>query len=266
MTRVGDRPRPFQLPGRTKLGKQNRMQPLPDTCPLPLIHPPMTGRTSTEPELRRQMPPRDPGMQHKQDPLQRQPVRHPLPARVAKAPLDPRQQRLDPSPQLVRHDPRSSSHRHPLDVDDGCRRHSPPTNGSLHFGTCSSPRQALCAAQGRQPGLLPDRRRKRPGDLRGGLRQRPAPARRAPADPLWCRPVTAVAAPALPPPPEFLHAAANVGPLGRLGRSMANHRRGVAISWLVVVLALGALRPASRRRSRAPAGRPPARSRFRHEI
>ena len=142
MTRVGDRPRPLQLPGSTKLGKQNRMQPLPDPGPLPLIHPAVTRRTSTEPELRRQMPPRDPGMQHKQDPLQRQPVRHPLPARITKAPLDPRQQRLDPNPQLVRHDPWSSSHRHPLNVDDGCRRHSPPTNGSLHFGTCSKPRTA----------------------------------------------------------------------------------------------------------------------------
>ena len=52
-------------------------------------------------------------------------------------------------------------------------------------------------AQGRQPRLLPDRRRERARDLRGGLRQRSAPTRRAPADPLRSRPVTAVAAPAV---------------------------------------------------------------------
>ena len=58
-----------------------------------------------------------------------------------------------------------------------------------------------------------------------------------------CRPVTAVAVPAVPPPPEVVHAAANIGPLGRLGRLMATHRRAVAISWLVVVVALGAFAP-----------------------
>jgi RND superfamily putative drug exporter len=55
--------------------------------------------------------------------------------------------------------------------------------------------------------------------------------------------VTAVAAPAVPPPPEVVHAVANVGPLGRLGRFMATRRRAVAISWLVIVVALGAFAP-----------------------
>ena len=64
------------------------------------------------------MPPRDPGVQHEQDPLQRLPVRQPLATRIAKAPLDLRQQRLDPLPQLVRHDPRRNSHRHPSELDD----------------------------------------------------------------------------------------------------------------------------------------------------
>ena len=54
--------------------------------------------------------------------------------------------------------------------------------------------------------------------------------------------MTAVAAPALQPP-EVVHAVANVGPLGRLGRFMATHRRAVAISWLVIVVVLGALAP-----------------------
>ncbi len=149
MTGVRDRPRPLQLPGCTKLGKQDLVQSHPHTGPLPLIHPAVTGRAATEPELRRQMPPGDPGVQHEQDPLQRQPVRHPLATRIPEAPLDPRQKRLDPLPQLVRHDPRSSCHRHPLDVDDGCRRHSPPTNGSLHFGSSSKPAaRGIAAALG----------------------------------------------------------------------------------------------------------------------
>jgi hypothetical protein len=44
------------------------------------------------------MPPGDPRVQHKQDPLQRQPIRQPPATRVAEAALDPRQQRLDPRP------------------------------------------------------------------------------------------------------------------------------------------------------------------------
>ena len=55
--------------------------------------------------------------------------------------------------------------------------------------------------------------------------------------------MTAIAAAAVAPPPEVVHAAANVGPLGRLGRFMATHRRGVAISWLIIVVALGAFAP-----------------------
>ena len=37
------------------------------------------------------MPPRHPGVQHKQNPLQRGPIIQPLPARVAEATLDTRQ-------------------------------------------------------------------------------------------------------------------------------------------------------------------------------
>ena len=55
--------------------------------------------------------------------------------------------------------------------------------------------------------------------------------------------MTVVAAPTVPTPSEVAHAAANVGPLGRLGRVVATHRRAVAISWLVVVVALGAFAP-----------------------
>jgi hypothetical protein len=58
------------------------------------------------------MSPRDPGVQHEQDPLQRLPVRYRLAARIAEAPLPLRQQRLNPLPQPVGDDPRRNSHRH----------------------------------------------------------------------------------------------------------------------------------------------------------
>ena len=55
--------------------------------------------------------------------------------------------------------------------------------------------------------------------------------------------MTTVAAPTPLPQPEVLHAAAHVGPLGRLGRWTATHRRPVAVSWLVLVVALGVFAP-----------------------
>src|ERR687892_491014 len=55
-----------------------------------------------------------------------------LAAWIAETPLPHRQQRLDPLPQPVRHLPRLRAHRHPPELDDGCRRTSPPRNGFLH--------------------------------------------------------------------------------------------------------------------------------------
>jgi RND superfamily putative drug exporter len=55
--------------------------------------------------------------------------------------------------------------------------------------------------------------------------------------------MTAAAAPAAAQPPEVVHAVPNVGPLGRLGRWTATHRRAVAISWLVVVVGFGFFAP-----------------------
>jgi hypothetical protein len=69
MTGVGDRPRPLELTGGLQLCKQDLMQPLPDAGPLPLVHPPVTGRAAAEAELGRQVTPGDPGVEHKQDPL-----------------------------------------------------------------------------------------------------------------------------------------------------------------------------------------------------
>ena len=81
-----------------QLGKQDLVEPLPHTGPLPLLQPPIAGRAATEAELERQVPPRHPGVQHKQNPLQRLPVRQPLATGIAEPPLDPRQKRLDPLP------------------------------------------------------------------------------------------------------------------------------------------------------------------------
>jgi hypothetical protein len=50
------------------------MQPLPDPGALPLIQPAPAGHARAEAKLGRQMLPGDPGVQHKQDPLQRQPI------------------------------------------------------------------------------------------------------------------------------------------------------------------------------------------------
>ena len=137
MTGVRDRPRPLQLARSTQLGKQQLMQTLPHPRPLPLIEAAVTGRTRAKAELGRKMAPGDPRMQHEQNPLQRLPIRKTLATRKAVPPLQLRQKRLDPLPKRVRHDPRRDSHRHPSQLDDGCRRPSSSGNGSLHFDSSS---------------------------------------------------------------------------------------------------------------------------------
>jgi hypothetical protein len=119
------------------------VQPLPHACLLPRIEAAVAGRAGPKAELERQVPPRDPGMQHKQDPLQRRTIIEPPTTRVAEATLDPRQQRLDQPPQPIRHDPRRNSHRHPFQLDDGCRRRSSSGNGSLHSDSSSKRFAAL---------------------------------------------------------------------------------------------------------------------------
>ena len=63
------------------------MQLLPHTRLLPLAEAPVTGRTRAEAKLKRQVSPRDPRVQHEQDPLQRGPIIEPLPTRMAEPPL-----------------------------------------------------------------------------------------------------------------------------------------------------------------------------------
>ena len=76
------------------------------------------------------MPPRDPRVQHKQDPAQRLAIPEPLAARIPKPPRRGRQKRLQQPPQPVRHIPRPrTSHRHPLQLDNGYRRLRRPRTG-----------------------------------------------------------------------------------------------------------------------------------------
>ena len=77
--------------------------------------------TRPEAKLRRQVPPRDPSVQRKQDPLQRGPIVQPLTARIAKTTLPPGQQGLHSLPQRIGDDPRRDSHRHPR-LDGRCDR------------------------------------------------------------------------------------------------------------------------------------------------
>ena len=101
------------------------MQPLPEVRPLPLVQAAVAGRPRAEAELERQVPPGDPRVQDKQDPLQGGSIIQPLATGIAKASLPHRQQRLNQLPQLIRDDPRRSSHPHPSQLDDdtdGLRR------------------------------------------------------------------------------------------------------------------------------------------------
>jgi hypothetical protein len=108
------------------------VQALPDAGSLPLLEPPPAGYSRAEAELLGQVRPGDSGVQDKEDPLQCLTVGQSLSSWITEASLLPREQRLDQLPQLVRDDPRRGSHRHPSQLDDGCRRASSSPSGSLH--------------------------------------------------------------------------------------------------------------------------------------
>jgi hypothetical protein len=82
VARVDDRPRPLDRTRRPQAREQQLVQPLPDTRLLPLVQAPPTGHPGAEAQLGRQMRPRDPRGEHEQDPLQRFPIRKPLPPRI----------------------------------------------------------------------------------------------------------------------------------------------------------------------------------------
>ena len=89
-----------------QLSEQKRVHALPDAGLLPLDHPPIAGRAGAEAELERQLPPRDPRVEHKQDPLQRSAIIEPPATRITEATLDPRQLGPNTNPKRIRHDPR----------------------------------------------------------------------------------------------------------------------------------------------------------------
>src|SRR5436189_6388018 len=114
MTGVCDRALPLELIGGVQLGEQLLVQTVPNTRLLPCPQPSPRRHPAAEAELLRQMLPPNPGVQHKQDPLQREAVIERLATRIPKTPLLGRQQRLDPLPQPVRHLPRGSPSSTPL--------------------------------------------------------------------------------------------------------------------------------------------------------
>jgi hypothetical protein len=98
VTRIRHGPRPLDLAYSPQLGEQERVQPLPYACLLPLIQAAVAGRTGAEAELERQMPPCDSGVQYEENPLQRLPVGQTLAAWEPGTSLHLRQQRLDTLP------------------------------------------------------------------------------------------------------------------------------------------------------------------------
>src|SRR5262249_21354381 len=96
---------PHEHPDQQAIKRLVQLLPHPSVLPVP--QPPPGGHARPEAQFPggRELP-RDPGVQHEQDPGQDLPVVQPLPAGVAGAAREDGQQRLDPAPQLVSDDPR----------------------------------------------------------------------------------------------------------------------------------------------------------------
>ena len=103
MARVSDRARPVDLTGTMQPPEQLMVQTLPHAGLLPLAQPPPARHTRAIAKLRRQVVPRDPRVQHVQDPVQRLAVIKPVAARVPEAARHDRDQRLNHLPQLIRY-------------------------------------------------------------------------------------------------------------------------------------------------------------------
>src|SRR3954447_24341612 len=109
--------RPIDRARRVQPGEQLLMQRVPHTGLLPVAQPPPRRDPGAVAVLLRQVLPRDPRVQHVQDPVEDQPVGDRLAPRVAPPPRTDRDQRFDLGPQLVidlepgrhLHDPRSST-------------------------------------------------------------------------------------------------------------------------------------------------------------
>jgi hypothetical protein len=93
--------RPVDLTGGVELFQQLVMQPLPDTGLLPGPQPPPAGHPRAVAELLGKVAPRDPGVQHVQDPVERLAIIEREPTRVPETALADGDQRLDLGPQPV---------------------------------------------------------------------------------------------------------------------------------------------------------------------
>src|ERR1035437_194796 len=93
--------RPIDRPGRVELAQQLLMQAIPHAGLLPVAQAPPTRHTRPVAVLLRQILPRDPGVQHVQDPIERETIGDRLATRIAMAALTDRDQRLDLRPQRV---------------------------------------------------------------------------------------------------------------------------------------------------------------------
>ena len=138
VTGVGDRPRPLELTGGTQLSKQERVQPLPHPCSLPLVQ----ARGSRSRHSRSPAPAADAAKRSRYAARTRSPAT-PRDRAAASGPdsenaaASSRQERPHTLPQLVRNDPRRNSHRHPSQLDDRCRRRSSSGERVLHFDSSS---------------------------------------------------------------------------------------------------------------------------------
>ena len=74
VTGVDDGARPLELTGGTQSLEQQAVQLHPHPGTLPLIQAPLAGDARAEPELRRKVPPSDPGVEYEQDPRKRLPI------------------------------------------------------------------------------------------------------------------------------------------------------------------------------------------------
>jgi hypothetical protein len=101
MTRVRGSSGPVDLAGGVQPLEHYLVQTLPHLSLLPFSESSPARHTGPKAELARQIAPRDPGVQHEQDPVQRSSIVQALAPRIAPATLDHRQQRLNCSPQPI---------------------------------------------------------------------------------------------------------------------------------------------------------------------
>src|SRR5262249_59648863 len=116
---------PPAVPLRGRAGRA----PPPPPPPLPPLQPPPAGHPRATAHLLRQVLPRDPRLQHKQDPRQHPAIVDPLAPRVANPTRHLRDQRLDQRPELVRD--QQPRHQRPILSTEVTQPHSRPASRSL---------------------------------------------------------------------------------------------------------------------------------------